>query len=293
MAEKIGLDGMWLIQLPNMRDNLSILAAMAMTTERISLGAGIMPLYTCPPVVMAQTAATIDELSGGRFTLGLGMGHKLTGEWSLGVPGGPPLASMREYLAVVRGLLREGEAHLDGAHYRGHATYGGPVRKDMATCVGALGPKMCELAGEHADGLLLWMSTVDYVRDVAIPALHEGLRRSGRSPDGFPVVVLAPATVSDDVDFDRDLTRKYVGTYARMPNYRRMFEGRGFGDDMGAGRVSDRLVDALAVTGDEAAVRERMVAFHEAGATEVCVVPMARAYHDLGRWQTTVEAALG
>ncbi len=54
-AEKIGLDGMWLIQLPNMRDNLSILAAMAMTTERISLGAGIMPLYTCPPVVPKYT----------------------------------------------------------------------------------------------------------------------------------------------------------------------------------------------------------------------------------------------
>jgi alkanesulfonate monooxygenase SsuD/methylene tetrahydromethanopterin reductase-like flavin-dependent oxidoreductase (luciferase family) len=105
--------------------------------------------------------------------------------------------------------------------------------------------------------------------------------------------VFAPATVSDDVDLDRDITRRYVNTYARMPNYRRMFESSGYGDDMRAGRVGDRLVDALSVIGDEAAVRERMVAFHEAGATEVVIVPMARAYHDLGRWQTTVEAALG
>lgn len=293
LAEELELASLWLVQLPNLRDNMSLLGALAVSTQQIRLGAGIMPVYTRPPVVMAHSAATIDELSGGRFTLGLGMGHRLTGEWSLGVPQGPPLPAMREYLSIVRGLLRDGEAHVDGEWYRSHATYGAPLRPDIMTCVGALGPGMCRLAGEAADGLLLWMCPVDYVRDVAIPHLREGLRRSGRDPSDFPVSVFMPASVSDDPQEESEIMRKYVSTYARMPNYRRMFEVSGFGDQLQGRLIGDRLLGEVGVVGDDTAVRQRVEQFFAAGATEVVVTPMAHSYHDPARWRRTMMAARG
>ncbi|KQS63657.1 LLM class flavin-dependent oxidoreductase [Modestobacter sp. Leaf380] len=292
LAEELGMDSAWLVQLPNMRDSASLLAAMAATTDRIGIGAGILPVYTRPPVVMAQTAATVDELSGGRFTLGLGLGHRLTAEWALGVPQGPPLAAMREYLEVVRTLLHDGEVHVDGAHYRGHARYAPPRRDDLPVCLGALNPRMVELAGEAADGLLLWNCTVGYVRDVAVPRLHDSLRRAGRDPDGFPVVVITPAAVSEDLDHDTAWMRDYLQNYARIPNYRAMYEASGLGHDLTGGQVGDDLLHAASVIGADDLVTERVAEFAAAGATEVVVSPMASAHHDAGLWRRTLQAAL-
>lgn len=292
LAEKIGLDSVWLVQLPNMRDTQSLLSAMAVLTNRIQLGTGIAPLYTQPPVVLAQTAATIDEMSGGRFNLGIGMGHRLTAEWSLGVPLGPAVPAMREYLTIVTSLFKQGEVHLDGKYYKGHARYGSPRRAELGTYLGALNPRMCELAGEVADGLLLWMCTVNYVRDVAIPHLRKGLERSGRDLDGFPVVVFAPGAVSEDHADDLELLRNYLSTYARVPNYRKMYETSGYGHAMATGEVGDDLLNAVGVVGSAADVSARVDEFQAAGATEVVLAPMARAhlYRDL--WQRTAEAML-
>ncbi|MEV0728024.1 LLM class flavin-dependent oxidoreductase [Polymorphospora sp. NPDC050346] len=292
LAEQVGLDAAWLIQLPNMRDSFSVLAAMAAVTERIQLGAGIMPLYTRPPVVMAQTAATIDEVSDGRFTLGVGLGHRLTAEWSLGVPLGPSLPAMREYLSVVTALLRTGEVHVDGKWYKGHSRYASPRRDGLATCLGALGPKMSELAGEVADGLLLWMCTVDYVRDVAIPHLRKGLERSGRDLDGFPVVVFAPGAVSVDRAGDVESLRHYLSTYARVPNYRAMYEASGFAHALAGGEIGDDLLSAVGVIGSDDDVTARVAEYAAAGATEVVITPMASAHQDRDLWRRTGEAAV-
>lgn len=292
LAEEVGLDSVWLIQLPNMRDSASVLAAMAAVTDRIGLGAGILPLYTRPPVVMAQTAATIDELSNGRFTLGVGMGHRLTAEWSLGVPLGPALPAMREYLSIVTSLLHTGEVHVDGKYYKGHSRYASPRRPVVPTCLGALGPKMAELAGEVADGLLLWMCTVDYVRDVAIPHLRKGLERVGRSLDGFPVVVFSPAAVSEDLAEDTEALRQYLSTYARVPNYRAMYEASGYGHALQGGRIGDDLLSAVGMVGTAEQVAGRVAEFRAAGATEVVITPMASAHGDRALWRRTAEAAL-
>jgi alkanesulfonate monooxygenase SsuD/methylene tetrahydromethanopterin reductase-like flavin-dependent oxidoreductase (luciferase family) len=292
LAERVGMDSVWLIQLPNMRDSASVLAAMAAVTDRIQLGAGILPLYTRPPVVMAQTAATIDELSDGRFTLGIGMGHRLTGEWALGVPHGPALPAMREYLSIVSSLLRTGEVHVSGKHYRGNARYASPLRRGMATCLGALGPKMAELAGEAADGLLLWMCTADYVRDTAIPHLRKGLQRVGRDLDGFPVVVFAPGAVSDDPVADTESLRQYLSTYARVPNYRAMYEASGFSHGLSDGNISDDLLAAVGVIGTADHLATRVAEYESAGATEVVITPMASAHRDRSLWQRTAEAVV-
>ncbi|WP_066370587.1 LLM class flavin-dependent oxidoreductase [Herbidospora mongoliensis] len=290
LAEKIGVDAVWLVQLPSLRDSGSVLAALAGVTSRVTLGAGVLPFYTRPPVTLAQTALTVDELSGGRFALGVGSGHRMTAEWMLGVPMGPPVDSMREYLSVVTSLIRDGEVYQTGRYFTAHAVYAGPRRPELPVYLGAFGPRMAELAGEHADGLMLWMCSAPYVHEVVMPALRRGLARAGRSLDGYPVIVMVPGAVSTDLAGDRELLRRYLAAYARVPTYRTMYERSGFGADLASGKVGDAMLDGIAVLGDESAVADMVSRYAEAGATQVVITPMASAHNDRALFTRTVEA---
>lgn len=287
LAEQLGVDAVWLVQLPSLRESTSVLAAMAGVTSRVTLGAGVVPYYTRPPVTLAQTAMTIDELSGGRFTLGIGTGHRVTGEWMLGVPAGPPVASLREYLTVVSSLVRDGEAHVNGTWFNAHAVYVSPRRATLPVYLGAFGPALARLAGQIADGLMVWMCTADHLRDVVRPALLDGLKLAGRSPDAFPVIAMVPGAVSDDLPTDRELLRRYLAAYARVPTYRRMYELSGFSDELTRGVISDTMLDAVATLGSIAETADR---YHAAGATQVVITPMASAHTDRALFTRTVEA---
>ncbi|MEO3855326.1 LLM class flavin-dependent oxidoreductase [Acrocarpospora sp. B8E8] len=290
LAEKLGADAVWLVQLPSLRDSAAVLAAMCGVTDRVTLGAGVLPYYTRPPVTMAQTALTIDELSGGRFALGVGTGHRLTADWMLGRPADAPVPSMREYLEVVTALVRDGEVHTTGSRFRANAVYVSPRRAGLPVYVGAFGPALAELAGEVADGLLVWMCTADHLREVVMPALRRGLRAAGRSLDGFPVVAMVPGAVCDDLDQDRELLRRYLAAYARVPSYRRMYERSGFGGDLARGAVGDEMLAAIAVLGVENDIRAMADRYEQAGATQVVITPMASAHHDRTLFTRTVEA---
>ncbi|WP_409462537.1 LLM class flavin-dependent oxidoreductase [Amycolatopsis sp. GA6-003] len=292
-VEQAGVDSAWLVQLPTLRDSASVLAALAVSTRTLRLGAAVLPYYSRPPAMMGQTAATIDELSGGRFTLAVGTGHPMIAEWSLGRSPGNTLALMREYLTAVRGLLREGEIALEGNRYRVHAVYSSPRRPDQPVYLGAFGPKMCFLAGELADGLVLWMCTPGYVADVALPKVQAGLREGGRDTADFGITVVIPGGVSADLDFDRQVLRRYLSTYARVPNYRRMYEASGLASEIASGQVGDALLDGVGVVGDENQVRAGIQRYHDAGATEVVLAPMAGAHYDRALLQRTAEALAG
>lgn len=292
LAEKLGMRSCWLVQLPNQRDSATVLAALAAATETITVGSGILPIYTRPPVVMAQTAATLDELSGGRFVLGLGLGSRIAGEWMLGQAVGPPLASMREYLAVVQGLLLDGEVNRSGRWFSGHASYSAPRRPGLAVYVGAYGPRLLRLAGEVADGVLLWMCSPSYVRDQAVPAVGQGLARAGRQAAEVPIVVMLPAMLSRDRAGDREEFRRYLAGYVRMPSYRRLFVAQGLQPGQGGGDVSDDMIDALGAIGTAAEIRERIAEYREAGATAVAVSPVLAAHEHRAGFLDTIGAAL-
>src|SRR5438477_6114242 len=127
LAEAAGCESVWLSQLPNERDTALVLAAYAGATERIGLGSFVLPIYTRHPTAMAQMAATLDELSGGRFRLGLGVSHKVTVESLWGLALDRPVDAMREYLAIVRALLVEGSVGFEGSHFTARGGYT-PVR---------------------------------------------------------------------------------------------------------------------------------------------------------------------
>src|SRR5438094_3275213 len=187
-AERLGYESVWVTQMPDARDAALVLAAYAAATQWVRLGTGVLPIYTRHPTAMAQMAASLDELSAGRFILGVGVSHKVTVEAMWGLKLEHPVAAMREYVSILRAGLVDGSSAVDGEHFSAHWSYSAPRRAALPIMISALNPNMLELAGEVADGVVLWMCSPAYVSDVVIPQLTAGRRKAGKSMDGFEIV---------------------------------------------------------------------------------------------------------
>lgn len=138
-------------------------------TERIRLGTGVLPIFSRTPASCAQTAATIDEISGGRMVLGLGVSHRITVENWFDAEITKPVTQMREYAGIVRAVLRGEEAPRGEFFNSKFALMGYPPRPELPIYIAALSPKMLQLAGEIGDGVMLWLCNPDYIRETVIP----------------------------------------------------------------------------------------------------------------------------
>jgi F420-dependent oxidoreductase-like protein len=283
-ADELGLDAIYTTQIAR-RDALSLLMAYATVSERSRLGTGVVPIFSRTPVAMAQAAATIDEFSGGRMVLGLGISHQVTVENWFDSKISKPVTQMREYASVVRAILR-GETPPEGEFFNTKFQFMGyEPRPELPIYVAALSPNMLRLAGEVADGVMLWLCNPDYIRDLVIPEVTKGRERAGKALDGFDIVAAVPVALTDDPDAARATMRQDLIPYASLPFYRAMLERSGFGDEiaafdegMQAGDVerakaglSDRLIGALAGIGPAEEVRAAVERYREAGTVSPCV----------------------
>src|SRR5437762_2818694 len=141
-AERLGYESVWVTQMPDARDAALVLTAYAAATQWVRLGTGILPIYTRHPTAMAQMAATLDELSGGRFILGLGVSHHVTVESMWGLKLEHPVQAVREYVSIVRSSLRDGAASIDGKQFSAHWSYSAPRRAELPIMISALSPLM-------------------------------------------------------------------------------------------------------------------------------------------------------
>jgi F420-dependent oxidoreductase-like protein len=272
-AERLGYESVWVTQLPDARDAALVLAAYAAATQWVRLGTGVLPIYTRHPTAMAQMAATLDEISSGRFILGIGVSHKVTVESMWGLKLEHPVDSMREYVEIVRTSLRDGAASVDGKNFRAHWSYSGPRRGDLPVMISALNPKMLELAGEISDGVVLWMCSPKYIKEVVIPHVTAGRSKAGKKIDGFEVVAAIPVCLTTDREAGLNVFRHTVERYANLPYYRRMMDASGFAEDLAAGKITEQMLDELGGVGDESRVREVVQRYREAGTTLPCVGP--------------------
>src|SRR6267154_6620578 len=199
LADELGYDSIMLSHIAA-RDSFTMAAALAMRTQRVAIGTSVAPLYHRSPASMAQTAATVDDISGGRFRLGLGVGHRVTmGGWH-GQQIGKPAAEMREYIGIVRAILA-GQAPPPGERWSSNFAFiGFAPRPDIPIYQAALSPAMLRLAGEISDGVILWATPPQYGRDVVIPEVTAGRARAGKSLEGFEILAAVPTSVTEDRD---------------------------------------------------------------------------------------------
>jgi alkanesulfonate monooxygenase SsuD/methylene tetrahydromethanopterin reductase-like flavin-dependent oxidoreductase (luciferase family) len=220
-------------------------------------------------------AATLDELSHGRFTLGLGVSHKVTVESMWGLKLERPVEAMREYVGILRQSLVEGSTSTAGSQFSAHWAYSAPRRPEIPIMISALNPRMLELAGEIADGVVLWMCSPGYIERAVVPHVRTGRERAGRTLDGFDLVAAVPACLTANAEAGRDVFRQTAARYGNLPFYRRMMDASGFQEQLERGEVSDAMVAELAGIGGEADVRGIVRRYRDAGCTLPCVGPFA------------------
>jgi F420-dependent oxidoreductase-like protein len=287
-AEALGFESVWMPEAYG-TDAISILGALAARTQRVQLGTGIVNVFSRTPALLAQTAATLDLISGGRFILGLGTsGHQVVTGWH-GMAFDRPLLRMRETIAIVRQVLRrdrlvfKGEVfHLD----RGLKLLAHPVRETVPIYLATLTPGGLRLTGELADGWIPTLFSPEHM-DVFRPELEAGARIVGRSLDSMAIAPHVPVSIDDDRARARDALKPWVALYvggmgSKTKNfYNDLAIQYGFADDARSlqelylggkqleaiRRVPDALVDAISIAGPPSFVRERLAMWAAAGVT--------------------------
>jgi F420-dependent oxidoreductase-like protein len=279
-ADELGYDSVYVTHIAG-RDSLTVLMAYAAATRNIKLGTGVLPIYSRTPVATAQQAATIDEYSGGRMVLGLGVSHAVTVENWYGTKLVRPVSAMREYVGAVRGMLTGGDMP-EGEFFPTNFRFMGyEPRAELPIYVAALSPNMLQLAGEVADGAMLWLCNPSYIEDVVVPEVRAGRERAGKSLEGFDIVAAVPCAVVDDRQGAYDTMRRDLVTYWSLPFYRAMIERSGFEQDIAAfdagiekgdveaakRGISDRFLESLTAIGSADDVRAGIDRYRGAGAT--------------------------
>ncbi|MFI5781983.1 LLM class flavin-dependent oxidoreductase [Nocardia sp. NPDC051570] len=268
-AEQAGIGMAWVPSYPVGPDGLSIVTAAAARTSRIGLASGITITYPSHPLARANEALVAAELAPGRFRLGVGASHKAPIEGNYGLPFGKPLAHLREYIAVLRGMLWDGRVDLDGEYYRVHAALPPEVTPPRPPIVlGAMRKNMLRLAGEVSDGALLTSSGPSYIRSIARPALAEGARLAQRPRP--PLIAAVTVLLTDDFAAVRRIAQTVFAHQSAFPTYGKLFREAGF-PPTAEGELSDELIHEIYVYGDEDTIHRRLLALHEAGADEIAV----------------------
>lgn len=277
-AEASGFDSVWLPHGLG-RDSLLLLTLYGAATTRLGLGSGVLPIHPRHPVALAQEALTLSGVTGGRFRLGIGISHGSVMGPAFGITIRDPLETMREYVAALRAAYRGDGARFEGRRHGFRSILTLPDAPAAPPIyLGALSPRMIELAGEIADGVIFWLCPPGYIRDVAMPALERGRRRAGASLDGFEVVAAVPVAATErrrdaDAVFREELVR-YLG----LPFYRAMFELSGHGADVRrfdeTGCVGDALASAVGRVGDAADLDAYVTCYRAAGVTLPAIRPI-------------------
>jgi F420-dependent oxidoreductase-like protein len=306
-AERLGYDSVWAAEAYG-SDAATVLGWIAGQTERIKIGSAIFQMPGRSAAMTAMTAATLDQLSGGRMLLGIGSSGPQVAEGWHGQRFGRQLQRTREYVAVVRKALNRERVEFHGETMELPLPDGpgkalkltiAPVQDRIPIYLAAIGPKNTQLAGEIADGWIPIFFSPEHVGELR-PLLEEGAARSGRTLDGFDIAPTVNVAIDDDLDRARDLMRPVIALYvggmgSRKQNFYNALASRyGFEEaartvqdlyldgrrDEAAAAVPDALVDTVTLCGPADRVRERLEVYRDAGVGTLGVTPMAMAKGD-------------
>ncbi|MEV4186833.1 TIGR03564 family F420-dependent LLM class oxidoreductase [Streptosporangium canum] len=236
-------------------DALTALAVAGSQVPGIELGTGVVPTYPRHPAVLAQQALTVNAALDGRLALGIGLSHQIVIEGVYGYSFDRPARHMREYLSVLVPLVRGEQVAFEGETLKAQLGLTTPGAGDMPVLIAALAPRMLKLAGELADGTVLWMTGPKTVAEHVVPAVTEAARAAGRPAPR--VVCTLPICVTGDVEAARARAGEVFEIYGQLPSYRAML------DREGAAGPAD-----VAIVGDEDAVAAQIESLAQAGVTD-------------------------
>ena len=252
--EEQGFASYWTPQVGTF-DALTMLALAGRATSRIELGTAVVPSYPRHPSALAQQAATVNALCGGRLVLGVGPSHA-PGIEALGLAYDRPALHMREYVEILKALGDAGRVDYEGRMYRVRTGFGCPDAQPFPVVISALAPLMLKAAGEVADGTVTWMVGRNTIAERTAPAIARAASSAGRAAPR--VIVGLPVCVHDDKAQATARAVQIFQGYGQLPNYRRQLDAEGFNQ---AGEI--------AVVGNEDDVSQQLQAYFDAGATEV------------------------
>ncbi len=261
-AEAGGFDSLWMANIFSL-DAIMTLGTAGRETQHIEVGTAVTPTYPRHPSAIAQQALTAASMARNRFTLGIGLSHKMVIEDMLGMSFAKPARHMKEYLDVLIPLLRGDVVNYDGNEYRVHNTQVKvPGVDDVPVIIAALGPAMLKLAGELTAGTNTWMVGPKTMEDHIVARLNAAATTAGRPAPrvigGFPVVL------TNAVEETRAALAEPLAIYGQLPSYRAMLDREGLAHPQD-----------MALIGDEAALRAGIRRIEESGVTDFNAAIMA------------------
>jgi F420-dependent oxidoreductase-like protein len=306
-ADRLGYDSIWAAEAYG-SDAATVMAWLAANTKRAKIASGIFQMPARTPAMTAMTAATLDNISGGRLVLGLGMSGPQVVEGWHGQPFDHQLQRTREYVAVVRKALARETVSYDGEFYSLPRPGGPgkplkliikPVQERIPIYLAAIGPKNTALAAEIADGWLPTLFAPDHI-DVFRSSLEEGAGRAGRTADDLAIAPMTSLAIEDDDGRARDLMRPFLGLYiggmgSRKKNfYKDLVTRYGYGDaaqkvqdlyleqkyDEAMAAVPADLIEKVTLCGTKDKVAERLDVYRDAGVDTLLVTPVATTVDD-------------
>jgi len=258
-AESADLDTVWVPQIPTDFDALTAVALMGTRTSRIEIGTAVVPLQAQHPVHLVRQSLSTHAALGGRLALGVGPSHHWIVQDMLGLPYDKPAKYTRDYLEVL-GAARDlpGSIDVENDTFKVHNPLDIAPVAPMPVLVAALGPVMLKIAGELADGTVLWMADERAIAEHIAPRITKAAEEAGKPKPrivaGVPVCLCAPS----EVDVARERANRILAEAEISPNYQRLLEH---------GQAKD--IGDMAIVGDEDAILAGFRRYEEAGVTDL------------------------
>lgn len=260
-AESAGLDTAWMPQVPDDFDCLAMVALMAAHTSRIELGTAVVPLQAQHPIALARQALSVHAMAGGRLALGVGPSHHWIIRDMLGLPYEKPAGYTRDYLEVLSAAVSgPGPVDVENGNFTVHNPTALGAETPLPVLVAALGPVMLQLAGEHADGTVLWMADEKAIGDHIAPKITKAAADAGKPAPrivaGIPVCLCA----NSEIDAAKERANRILSEAETSPNYQKLLD-----------RGDARNVGDLCAAGDMEQIQRRFQMFADAGVTDLSV----------------------
>lgn len=277
-AERDGFAAYWAPHIFG-HDALTALAVVGTQVPRIELGTSVVPTFPRHPHAIAQQAHTVAAASGNRFTLGIGLSHKIVIENMFGMSYDKPVRHLREYLSVLMPLSRNEPANFDGEMYRVHAGISAKGSNGFSVVVAALGEQMLRVTAALADGTLTWCTGPATLAAHTIPTITRAAEEFGRPAPR--VIAALPVCVTDDTEAAAARAAETFAAYGALPSYRAMLDREGV-----AGPAD------IAIIGNTAQVRDRVSALADIGVTDFAAVEFGATPEEISATREALKGLL-